>query len=127
MDRSRAIELLKDIITNKISVHGGNEEAISMAIEALEETHTLNGNTLTIKVSKEDIDKVKRIMLDCAPWCRTFYEDGKDNDAPTKEIVHCKDCKHYRAYAGRLDGYCYKAEWYNRYQNEDDFCSRGER
>ena len=43
------------------------------------------------------------------------------------EIVRCKDCKHYRAYAGRLDGYCYKAEWYNRYQNEDDFCSRGER
>lgn len=37
MDRTEAIEHLKDIIINKISIHGGNEEAISMAIEALEQ------------------------------------------------------------------------------------------
>lgn len=43
------------------------------------------------------------------------------------EIVRCKDCKHYRSYAGYIDGCCHMAEWYKRYQYEDDFCSRAER
>lgn len=42
-------------------------------------------------------------------------------------VVRCKDCKHYRPYAGIADGYCHMAEWYKRYQYENDFCSRGER
>lgn len=73
MDRNKAIEHLK-IVLKTCDVQ--DEEAVEMAIKALEETHTLNGNTLTIKVSENDIDKVKRVMLDCAPWCRIFYEDA---------------------------------------------------
>ena len=26
------------------------------------------------------------------------------------ELVRCKDCKHYRSYAGIIDGFCYMAE-----------------
>ena len=43
------------------------------------------------------------------------------------ELIRCKDCKYYRGYAGVVDGYCYMAEWYKRYQYPDDFCSRAER
>lgn len=78
MTNEEVIELLEDIITNKISIHGGNEEAISMAIEALKKVAILNGNTLTIKVSEDDIDKVKRVVLDCNPWCKVFYEEGRE-------------------------------------------------
>ena len=53
-----------------------DDEAIDMAIAALENVAIYNGNTLTIKVTEEVMDKVKRIMLDCAPWCRMFYEDA---------------------------------------------------
>ena len=43
------------------------------------------------------------------------------------EIIRCKDCKHYRSYAGVIDGYCGMAEWYGRYQYPNDFCSRAKR
>lgn len=63
-----------------------------------------------------------------------FERDRKIKDAlmalPTIDavpVVRCKDCKHYRPYAGIEDGYCHMAEWYKRYQYENDFCSRGER
>ena len=84
------------------------------------QTYKLGVNDTMLLVSLDDVadvfaDHIRAKRLD------------KDIDVPSKEIIHCKDCKHYREYAGRLDGYCYKAEWYNRYQNEDDFCSRGER
>lgn len=39
-------------------------------------------------------------------------------------VIRCKDCKHYRSYAGIIDGYCNMAEWYGRFQNSNDFCSR---
>lgn len=44
-----------------------------------------------------------------------------------QEIIRCKDCKHYRSYAGIIDGYCDMAEWYGRFQNPNDFCSRAKR
>ena len=44
-----------------------------------------------------------------------------------QEIIRCKDCKHYRSYAGVIDGYCGMAEWYGRYQYPNDFCSRAKR
>jgi len=83
MDRTEAIEHLK-VVLKTCDVQ--DEEAVEMAIKALEETHTLNGSTLTIKVSEEDIDKVKRIMLDYAPWCKVFYEDDKDINVHSKWI-----------------------------------------
>ena len=43
------------------------------------------------------------------------------------EIIRCKDCKHYRSYAGIIDGYCDMAEWFGRFQYLNDFCSRAER
>lgn len=57
--------------------------------------------------------------------CIDVVEDAPTVDAV--EVVRCKDCKHYRPYAGVADGYCHMAEWYKRYQYENDFCSRGER
>lgn len=83
MDRNEAIKHLK-VVLKTCDVQ--DEEAVEMAIKALEETHTLNGSTLTIKVSEEDIDKAKRIMLDYAPWCKVFYEDDKDINVPSKWI-----------------------------------------
>ena len=51
----------------------------------------------------------------------------REGGADLVEVVRCKDCKHYRGYAGNVDGYCHMAEWYKRYPYADDYCSRGER
>lgn len=88
-----------------------------------------------VLIDREQAAKLIRQNKDTHEDCQgaIHYNIGCEHSAQIveqmkgQEIIHCKDCKHYRAYAGRLDGYCYKAEWYNRYQNEDDFCSRGER
>ena len=47
---------------------------------------------------------------------------GMIKEQPTAdviEVVRCKDCKHADKY-----NHCDKVSWWN---NEDDFCSRGER
>ena len=75
-----------------------DDEALDMAIAALEKVAILNGNTLTIKVSEEDFYKVKRIMLDNKPWCRMFYEEGgeahwiKKYTPDDGEIYECDNC-----------------------------------
>lgn len=62
-------------------------------------------------------------LLTAAPYIKAI--NALSSAQP--EIVRCKDCKHYRSYAGYIDGCCHMAEWYKRYQYEDDFCSRAER
>lgn len=48
------------------------------------------------------------------------YEDLKRlPTADVVEVVRCKDCKHADEYH-----HCDKVAWWN---NEDDFCSKGER
>lgn len=61
--------------------------------------HTIKGKTLFIKVSEEDVDRIKMVMLDCDPWCKTFYEDAPGeahwvkhetfDDGETYECDHC--------------------------------------
>lgn len=87
MDRTKAIGLLRMAVPVKAMPDdeiGFFIEAVNMAIKALEKAPTISGNTLTIKVPNEDIDKVLRVMLDCAPWCKVFYEVGKDTNVPSK-------------------------------------------
>ena len=55
------------------------------------------------------------------------YEGLEQLPYTEPEIIRCKDCKHYRSYAGVIDGYCNMAEWYGRYQYPNDFCSRAKR
>lgn len=56
-------------------------------------------------------------------WEEAALADGKD----VEEVTRCKECKHYRYVLGDIDGLCGRAEWYRRYQREDDYCSRAER
>lgn len=131
MTNEEAIELLKNMcwsITTKMNREVPSSIALLMAIKALEETQTLNGNTLTIKVSEDDIDKVKRVILDCAPWCRVFYQDDKDTNVPIKEIICCKDCKFAHM---TVDGECkYCDIWFpddKTYMPGDYYCASAER
>ncbi len=99
------------------------------------------------------IDLVKNVcnaaMSECESWYDPeikdeVYKDIREVDAILKcnkririalqnmlsaepEIIRCKNCKHYRSYAGVIDGYCDMAEWYGRFQNPNDFCSRAKR
>ena len=116
MDKTKAVELMKKAMgclqtdpkdcPSKCSLcknHATKEdgiEALVMALKALEREQAtiISGSTLTIKVSEEDIDKIKRIMLDCSPWCRVFYEEGGEahwikSDTPDGgEIYECDNC-----------------------------------
>lgn len=56
-----------------------------------------------------------------------IYEMEKEPTVDAVPVIRCKDCKHYREYAGVIDGYCHMAEWYKRYQYPNDYCSRAER
>ena len=79
--------------------------------------HFDNDGTLWIKV--DDIDKVKRVIVDHRPWCKVFYQDAQP------EIVRCKDCKHYEEI-----NQPYPQMFCRRHQLdtlEDDYCSYGER
>ena len=46
------------------------------------------------------------------------------DEAPTVDIVRCKDCKHYRT---RWYGFCDLIGNENIHREDDDFCSYGER
>lgn len=90
-----------------------------------------------IKTQKYDVLKVNDTTLTVGDVLESVVAelegtsiDGFKNNPtiePQPEIVRCKDCKHYREYAGSIGGCCHMAEWYNRYQHLDDFCSRAER
>lgn len=44
-----------------------------------------------------------------------------------KELIRCKDCKHYGKNSGLYECNCFMANWFKRYQHDDDYCSRAER
>lgn len=71
-----------------------------------------------------------RTMWNSGCWIRyRIYEEAR-NEAPTVDavpVIRCKECKYYRYVLGDIDGLCGRAEWYRRYQREDDYCSRAER
>lgn len=83
-------------------------------------------------------DLISRDKAIAETWRETSYSDPanvlteiRDRlralPSAEQEIIRCKDCKHYRSYAGIIDGYCDMAEWYGRFQNPNDFCSRAKR
>lgn len=49
----------------------------------------------------------------------------KDN---ARELIRCKDCKHYDKFISQNigQGWCDVAAWRGRYMRNDDFCSRAE-
>lgn len=77
MDRNEAIEHLKDIITNKISIHGGNEEAISMAIAALEgKDIDVPSKWIPVTTNPPKEEKSYLVWLDCGGVCECRWTDG---------------------------------------------------
>ena len=84
--------------------------------------HFDNDGALWIKV--DDIDKVKRVIVDHRPWCKVFYQDAQP------EIVRCKDCKWFmKEYGWNCIGYtiCGVSPIHHPIRREEDFCSRAER
>jgi hypothetical protein len=61
---------------------------------------------------------------DKADWCKWVLEQLPPAES---EIIHCKDCKHYKAYeyTGRLA--CHYVIGGTVVRNPNDFCSRAER
>lgn len=74
-------------------------------------------------MTKEEVVEELQYIHDSLVFCELSYEALeiaiKTLSADVIEVVRCKDCKY-------ADGYhhCNKIEWWN---NEDDFCSKGER
>lgn len=102
-ERQRAIEWMK----GRPVMMAGAKRMYDLAVEALEAyeqgkadaAHTIKDKTLFIKVSDEDVDRIKRVMLDCDPWCKTFYEDApgeahwiKKYTPDDGEIYECDHC-----------------------------------
>ena len=93
-------EAIKDIKENILPIVGG--KSLLMAIAALgKDTNvpTNDGKTLVVKIPKEYLDTTARVILDCDPWCKTFYEDAPGeahwvkhetfDDGETYECDHC--------------------------------------
>lgn len=105
-DHIRAKRLDKDIdVPNKSALdHIHNvvrDDAYKCGYEQgkADMAHTIKDKTLFIKVSEEDVDRIKRVMLDCDPWCKTFYEDApgeahwiKSYTPDDGEIYECDNC-----------------------------------
>lgn len=36
----------------------------------------LSDGTLMVSVDRETLDSVKRVIVECNPWCKTFYQDA---------------------------------------------------
>ena len=115
MTREDAIEVLGYMKAHAIA--DGFEEALSMAIEALQ------ANT----VSREEYDDVKAYMEKLVD---AFIEDGEEL-ADSVKVVLCKDC---RWYDNRYGDVCHNPRygdgWANYpppYVDEDYYCKDGER
>lgn len=75
-----------------------------------------------------DADKLKVYRCDDSASRATFdyiYEDDVE-DAPTIDLVRCKDCKHYDT-ESRTFPCCTDIFGAVRYMEADGFCSKGER
>ena len=65
-------------------------------------------------------DNCKNVKAVCPHYpCEQYTKIEGISTADVVEVVRCKDCKHADKYH-----HCDKVSWWN---NEDDFCSRGER
>jgi hypothetical protein len=91
MERSKAIELLKNAVPAKALPDdeiGFFIEAVSMAIKSLEQAHFVSGNTLVVTLPEEDLKATNRVLLDCKPWAKIFYADGgKDINVPSNSAL----------------------------------------
>lgn len=36
----------------------------------------LSDGTLMVRIDRETLDSVKRVIVECDPWCKTFYQDA---------------------------------------------------
>lgn len=78
--------------------------------------------------AKDAVDMALDTIDHVQEWVYDILLNSLDKvPSAEQEIIRCKDCKHYRSYAGVIDGYCGMAEWYGRYQYPNDFCSRAKR
>ena len=92
-------------------------ELIDMAIEAL------SANATVAKIQIDDIDKAKtssQLLDDLA--VDLVNAMGKR----IVEVVYCRDCRHFTHYADGC-GVCAEKDHILTYQNQNDFCSYGER
>ena len=96
-----AVKIYEDAVRklNKSEITIGEFENIIEPLRNVEQAPTIKGNTLVVPVSEEDFEKVKRIILDCKPYCRTFYEDApgeahwiKSYTPDDGEIYECDNC-----------------------------------
>ena len=74
-----------------------------------------------IHVDKEEL--IRALKYDRGQF-EKGYMDGRAD--ARKEIVHCRECKHYRNDEG-CTPHCYKYEGLYGHPKGDDFCSYGER
>ena len=69
-----------------------------------------------------DVDGIEDFMPEAKAWL---------NDAPSIDIVRCKECKHWERlnYEAPKEGWCDDEMPYSdgRWVDADDFCSYGER
>ena len=125
MTREEAISLLYDMKDTYDEIHEntngeiGYEQmtAIDMAIEAL------SANATVAKIQIDDIDKAKtssQLLDDLA--VDLVNAMGKR----IVEVVYCRDCRHFTHYADGC-GVCAEKDHILTYQNQNDFCSYGER
>ena len=119
MDKDKAIELLKKVVrctkAEDTRCHGSCDvcdlnvtdeeyiEATEIAIKALEgkdtNVPTNDGKTLVVKIPKEYLDTTARVILDCDPWCKLFYEDAAPTWIPfTADTMPKEDGEYFVLY-----------------------------
>ena len=78
-----------------------------------------------------DADDVANAIYHNFPSIRTMADArGIIEEAPSIDIVRCKDCKHCKKKRGTFRGepiFFYRCEEHNRDVESDDYCSFGER
>lgn len=71
----------------------------------------LNGGTLAMTISIEELEKVNRVVVSSDHWCKVFYQDAEPKHG-TWGTVYDRNGRHQAC------PYC--GEW--KYHNEQKFC-----
>ena len=100
MNRTEFMDIVYDLLKDDPDNNRANE-IINVAdeyAESMAPVVSVSGKTFMIEVSKEEFDKIKRVIVSYAPWCRTFYEEGgeahwiKSYTPDDGEVYECDNC-----------------------------------
>lgn len=84
----------------------------------------IDADALISTLENQDYSFAPNTLEGWTPQDMTRAEICDINNAPTVDIVQCKDCKHYRT---RWYGFCELIGNENIHREDNDYCSKGER